>query len=234
VEVQVTCAGDHLPKLDIRIRCVKEMARAVLNGLDYKLPLSLVSQLITFCVCRINVMTTSSLTGNWCPRVRMTGRKVDFKREYALTFGEYVEARDPKVVSNSMAHRTDPCIALYPTLNANGSWKFYNLSTNKLVSRPHFVKMKLTPENIVQVMNTKALKGMVKASDIDQADPVDIDEVADEPVLVTHAPDPNVVEIIQQEDEDDPEEIVEPEGVDEIVTAEDPEEPNWKLKMNLK
>ena len=61
---------------------------------------------------------------------------------------------------------------------------------------------------------------MVKASDIDQADPVNIDETADEPVLVTHAPDPSVVEIIQQEDEDDPEEIVEPEGGDEIVMAE--------------
>ena len=106
VEVQSTGAGDHLPKLDIRIRRVKKMARAILNGLDYKLPLSFVNQLVTFCVCRINVMTTSSLTGNWCPRVRMTGRKVDFKREYALTFGEYVEARDPKVVSNSMAPRT--------------------------------------------------------------------------------------------------------------------------------
>jgi len=90
VEVQSTGAGDHLPKLDIRIRRIKEMARAVLNGLDYKLPLSFVNQLVTFCVCRINVMTTSSLTGNWCPRVHMTGRKVDFKREYALTFGEYV------------------------------------------------------------------------------------------------------------------------------------------------
>jgi len=104
-----------------------------------------------------------------------------------------------------MAPRTEPCIALYPTLNANGSWKYYNLSSNKLVSRSHFVTMKHTPENIVQVMNTKAFKGMVKASDIDQADPVDIDEATDEPVLVTHAPDQNVVEIIQQEDEDDPE-----------------------------
>jgi len=119
VEVQATGAGDHLPKLDIRIRRIKEMARAVLNGLDYKLPISFINQLITFCLSRINVMTTCSLTGNWCPRVRMTGRKVDFRREYALTFGDYVEARDPQVVSNSMDPRTEPCIALYPTLNVN-------------------------------------------------------------------------------------------------------------------
>ena len=190
VEVQATGAGDHLPKLDVRIRRVKEMARAVLNGLDYNLPLSLVGQLITFCVCRINVMTTSSLTGNWCPRVRMTGRKVDFKREYALTFGEYVEARDPKVVSNSMEPRTEPCIALYPTLNVNGSWKLFNLKTNKLVSRSHFIRMKSTPDSIIQSMNTRALKGMVKASDMDQADPANVEEVVDQPNIATHVPDP--------------------------------------------
>ena len=36
VEVQPTGAGDHLPKLDIRIRRLKEMARSVLSALDYK------------------------------------------------------------------------------------------------------------------------------------------------------------------------------------------------------
>jgi len=115
VEIQPTGAGDHLPKLDIRIRMLKEMCRAVLNGIDYKLPISLVIQLVTFCVFRINVQTTSSLTSNWCPRVRLTGRKVDFKKEYSLTFGDYVEARNPQVVSNTMTPRTDPCIALYST-----------------------------------------------------------------------------------------------------------------------
>ena len=112
MEVQPTGAGDHLPKLDIRIRRLKEMARSVLSALDYKLPISFVNQLVPFCVSHLNVQTTSCLTGNWCPRVRMTGRKVDFKKEYALTFGDYVEARSPQVISNSMEPRTDGCIAL--------------------------------------------------------------------------------------------------------------------------
>ena len=207
VEVQSTGAGDHLPKLDIRIRRVKEMARAVLNGLDYKLPLSFVNQLVTFCVCRINVMTTSSLTGNWCPRVRLTGRKVDFRKEYALTFGEYVEARNPKVVSNSMAPRTEPCLALYPTLNANGSWKLYNMKTKKLVNRSQFIKVKVTPDNIINAMNMMAQKGHVKAEDINQDGPDDTEleqgNVNEPPAVVTHQVDPNVVEILQEEDDDE-------------------------------
>jgi len=43
VEIQPTGAGDHLPKLNIRIRRLNEMARAVLNGLDYKLSISFVN-----------------------------------------------------------------------------------------------------------------------------------------------------------------------------------------------
>ena len=201
VEVQPTGAGDHLPKLDIRIRRLKEMARAVLNGLDYKLPISFVNQLVTFCVSRINVQTTSSLTSNMCPRIRMTGRKVDYKKEYSLTFGEYAEARNPQVVSNSMAPRTDPCIAPYPTLNVNGSWKFYNLRLKKVVSRSQYVKSKHTPNNIVSAMNLLAAsKGILKSDDVDVGPNFqdDIQGQGVEPGLHVHMPDPNVIEIINE------------------------------------
>jgi len=78
-------------------------------------------------------------------------------------------------------------------------------------------------------MNTRALKGMVKASDMDQADPVNVEEVVGEPNIATHVPDPNVVEIIQHEDsddEDDPPEVVEPDEVEEVEGVVDPVEPN--------
>jgi len=177
------------------------MARSVLTALDYKLPISFVNQLVTFCIFCLNVQTTSSLTGNWCPRVRMTGRKVDFKKEYALTFGDYVEARNPKVISNSMEPRTDGCIALYPTLNVNGSWKLYNLRTNRIVSRSQYSKTKHTPDNIIQLMNALAVKGNLKPSDIDnQQEIINVEEIVEEPPLQTHVPDPNVIEILGGDD----------------------------------
>jgi len=218
VEVQPTGAGDHLPRLDIRIRRLKEMARSVLNSLDYKLPLSFVNQLVTFCVSRLNVQTTSSLVGNWSPRVRMTGRKVDFKKEYALTFGEYVEARNPQAVSNSMAPRTDPCIALYPTLNVNGSWKLYNLRTKKIVSRSQYTKMKHTPDEIIKMMTLLGAKGILKPSDIigDEPDGVEVVEPpVFEPVLQTHIPDPNVIEMIADDNVDTLEEEILPNSDEE-------------------
>ena len=88
--------------------------------------------------------------------------------------------------------------------------------------------MKSTPDSIIQSMNTRALKGMVKASYIDQADPIETEEVVDEPNLVTHTPDPNVVEVIQHEDSDDEDElqeVVEPDEVEEADPLVDPVDP---------
>ena len=129
----------------------------------------------------------------------MTGLKVDYKKEYALTFGEYTEARNPQVVSNTMAPRTDPCIALYPTLNLNGSWKFYNLRTQMVVARSQYLKIKHTPVNIVSAMNLLAeSKGILKSDDVDMGPNVqdDIQGQNVDPGLHVHIPDPNVVEII--------------------------------------
>ncbi len=55
VEVDVCGAGDHLPKVDVRIRMVKEIARSVLSKLPWTLPPEWVDDLITFSVNRLNL-----------------------------------------------------------------------------------------------------------------------------------------------------------------------------------
>ena len=67
------------------------------------------------------------------PRVAFTGRKINYKKEYELAFGTYCECYDPKVVSKDAERdRTEPCIALFPAVNANGSWVFLNLKKIEL------------------------------------------------------------------------------------------------------
>ena len=50
-------------------------------------------------------------------------------------------------------------------------------------------------------MNLLAEKGQLKVSDIGQADSIDVEldtgNVNEPPAIVTHSPDPNVVEILQ-------------------------------------
>ena len=105
-----------------------------------------------------------------------------------------------------MELRTDGCIALYPTLNVNGSWKLYNLRTNRIVSRSQYIKTKHTPDNIIQMMNALAVKGILKPSDIDnQQVAIDVEELVEEAPLRTHVPDPNIIEIMGEDDDEEEE-----------------------------
>ena len=88
--------------------------------------------------------------------------------------------RSPNVVSkNAYAPRTEPCVALYPTGNTNGSWMFLNIKTKRRVRRTNWQKM-VTTELVVDLMNefskSEEDAGEVTADDDDIAQ-----EVAEEP-----------------------------------------------------
>ena len=223
VEIDISGAGDHLPVVDIRIRRIKELARSTIESLKFDMPTSLMRYLITYCVSRINVMTGTS-GGNVSPRVKLTGRKVNYTKEFALKFGDYVEARNPEVVSNSMQPRTQACIALYPTTSLNGAWKMLNLVSKMIVSRTTFHKVKDNPDYIIQVMNELAKSGTIRQEDIEGINPgvhignedlMPEEFVEEEPQTAKLAPDPNVIEILGANDESMREERLGEEAVDE-------------------
>jgi hypothetical protein len=58
------------------------------------------------------------LNDNACLRVGFTGVKVDYRMEFRLAFGEYVEAynlRAEKESNNMLVERTEPYVVLYPS-----------------------------------------------------------------------------------------------------------------------
>ena len=230
VEIDISGAGDHLPMVDIRIRRVKELARATIQSLDFTMSKSLIKYLMTYCVSRINIRAgAGSSGGNTCPRVKLTGRRVNYKKEFALKFGDYVEVKDPKVISNSMSPRTSPAIALYPTASINGSWKFLNLETKKIVSRNIFKKTPAAPNYAIAVMNSMADGCSVSPDDITGVDEADTgedevdagvidfeEEEEEEPEVKTHTPDPNVIEALGAMQEHEPEADLEGDEIEEV------------------
>ncbi len=77
-------AGDHLDKVDDKIRRVKEMMQSIIAGLPYRLDKAKIKDLATYVVIGMNVHRTSALTDNVCPRMKFTGLKVDYKKEFGL------------------------------------------------------------------------------------------------------------------------------------------------------
>jgi len=147
-------AGDHAEKIDQKIRRLKELVRSVFSGLPWNLPKALVNDVVLFGVSRLNMRRGQSRSGNVAtPRVLFTGRKPSFKKEFSLSFGDYVECYKPGVKSNdALAERSDPCLALYPTGNASGSWVMFNIKTRRRVRRTNWRKM-VTTQLVIDAVN---------------------------------------------------------------------------------
>jgi len=125
VEIDTGGKGDSIPQVDAKIRRVKETYRKLQRGLPWTLPDQLVGDLVAYVVSRLNAQKTTAIQGYVCPKVLFTGRPIDFKKEFSLAFGNYVEAYEG--TSNMMVDRSTACIALCPTNNTAGSWIFWKI-----------------------------------------------------------------------------------------------------------
>jgi hypothetical protein len=142
--------SDYVPKVDSKIKRIKELYRAVKNGLPWRLPTALVKDLVCYAVGRINIRRTTSMASNLSPYRLFTGTRVNYKKSLELAFGDYAEVFDG--TDNTSRSRTIPCIALHPCNNSTGSWEFLNLLTGNRVRRSSWKKM-VTMEVIVARMN---------------------------------------------------------------------------------
>ena len=54
---------------------------------------------------------------------------MDYKHHCKLDFGKYAEVHDEPTPTNGMKSRTRPCVALGPTGNLQGTYKFMDINT---------------------------------------------------------------------------------------------------------
>jgi hypothetical protein len=155
VKLCESSVGSHVVKAERLIEQLKEGVRSVMAGLPWKVRRKLIKDLIIYANTRRNSVFTSALTTKVTPRELFTGRKINFETDFALGFGDYVQAYDPNVKKNTMEQRTEGCIALYPRGNLAGSWNFFNLKTERVVSRDRWVVYP-TPDVVISLMNRKA------------------------------------------------------------------------------
>jgi hypothetical protein len=168
IKVDLSGAGDHLNKVDSKIRRIKETARSVVAGLPFRIGKPRAKDLITCAVSRVNLKTTSSLNDCTCPRVRFTGLKPEFKNEFGLSFRDYTKAYNPRAegMSNDvLTMRTEPCIALYPSANRYGSRIMLNLSSNSYVRRTLWKKIPVN-QLIISKLNELACVDHITLADI--------------------------------------------------------------------
>ncbi len=71
-------ASDYVPKVDSKIKRVKELYHAVKNGLPWKLPVALVKHLVCYAVGHINLRRMTALSSNLSLYRLFTGTRVNY------------------------------------------------------------------------------------------------------------------------------------------------------------
>ena len=195
----------HVPAIERAVRLVKERVRSILCGLPYTLPSSYLSHLVSYAVRVINMVPGRQSTDNLSPREKLKGKKLDFKRDLRVEFGQYVQAKTPNKISNSTHERTEGCIALFPRDTATGSVDFLNLATLQIVTRDQWVELP-TPDVVIKRMNELANEQKRKLS----RDPVFtignrivVPDTADEEDVPLHEEPTAVIIVDDNEDQND-------------------------------
>jgi hypothetical protein len=141
--------SNTLASIDRHIRLIKDRVRSILHSIPFSLP----KFLMQFAVSRINLLNHSfSKEGHPSPRELFTARKVDFRRDIRVSFGEYCECFSAST-DNTTRERSLSCIALCPTNNKNGSVLFYSLKTKKIIRCDNWKSLPYTPE-VLSVLNS--------------------------------------------------------------------------------
>jgi hypothetical protein len=143
-------------------------------------------------VSRINLERTALLIDNVSHRVKFTGVRPGFEAEFGLAFGDYVEAYNPRCQqesNNVMLVRTEPCIALYPSANRNGSWVLYNLNTKTYIRHTQWKKVP-TSQLVINQMNELSGEGGISLADLEVIPTLPAEEQATEAIF-SHQPNPD-------------------------------------------
>ncbi len=151
IQINTTAAKEHVPKIERRIHLIKEQGKGILNTLPFKkLPRVILIELIYHVVLWLNAfpLKNSGVSAYLSPRELVIRHKLDFKKHCRAQFGSYCGVHDEPVPTNSMNSRTTPAIVLGPTVNLQGTYKFFSLTTGKKLKRRQFMPYPM-PDTVI-------------------------------------------------------------------------------------
>ena len=73
---------------------------------------------------------------------------MDFKKHCQLDFGKYVEVHNKPSPTDDMESRTRPCVALGPTDNLQGTYKFMDINTGMKLKKRSWTCI-LVPDAVI-------------------------------------------------------------------------------------
>ena len=165
VRLNIASMGEHVPEAERRIRVLKERIRAERCTLPFKyLPKVMLKALVAFCVFWINFFPAmGGVSKTVSPRTIITEVPPDFTTHCRIPFGAYAQVyENPTYTNDTEEPRTVGAIALGPSGNLQGGYKFMSLNTGQVLDRTSFKELPM-PADVIKCVNDLGLKDKQKA-----------------------------------------------------------------------
>jgi hypothetical protein len=146
IGLNIAATNVHVPEIERVIRTIKERNRTTVSGLPFKhypklLKLELIKQAITW----LNMFPhDNGISTTLSPRTILTGTTADYGTHCRVPIGAYCEVHNENDPSNTEIPQTSQAIALNPTGNLQGSYRFLSLDTGKSISRRRWTELPMT------------------------------------------------------------------------------------------
>ena len=197
LEVNTTAKNEHVGEIERKIRHVKNRSRSVVATQPYKkMPNCMIKALLTHVVMWMNaIFSKLGVSELYSPRELVLRRQLDVAKHAKVKFGSYCEVYAEPNQTNTMESRTRSCICLGPTGNFQGTYKFLDLETGRVIKRRSFTELPVT-DSIKQRVEYWADRDKQEARDSlsfrnrnNERFHWD-DDVDDEPLIEDNAPEP--------------------------------------------
>ncbi|KAL7462751.1 hypothetical protein ACHAXS_003127 [Conticribra weissflogii] len=171
VDVNTTGANEHVGEVERCIRTIKERARGIINTLPFStLPKHILIELLYHTVLWLNAFPTKNVISScFSPREIITHVGLDFKKHCRVPFGTYCKVHEYPNPLNSTAPRTKPAIALGPTGNAQGTYKFFCLTNGTMLRQNNWTEYPM-PDSVIKQVNKWGTKSMQPEGDFTFSD----------------------------------------------------------------
>lgn len=146
VRMNYMTTGEHVPEAERSNRTIKERIRANYQGLPFRaLPVSVIKHLAMHSVRCLNYFPNKhGISKYFSPYTILSKLHVDAKKQLKFPFGAYVQACQDNTPTNTIAARTIDCVYLGPAQNKQGGHVLLDISTGRVITRPHATELPTT------------------------------------------------------------------------------------------
>ena len=137
IKVSYSAAQEHVPRAERNNRTIQERVRTGYHHLPFNhLPRTLVKIMVTEAPRKLNYFPNKhGVSKYYSPRMIVAQENLDANSHCKYACGDYVQAHEEPLHSNTNAARSLDCLYLRPTSKSNNGHDLLHLQTNKIVTR---------------------------------------------------------------------------------------------------